>query len=90
MAVKMSVISRVIFGESLVNLDRKLGLFQKAIRSAELNALLHYAKHYEGKRGKSGETLPEIMEKILNAVKETGADAVHPGTFHFDLNVLKY
>ena len=43
-----------------------MGLYQQAIKSAELNALLHYAKHYEGKRGNSGETLPEVMEKIIN------------------------
>ena len=66
MTTKMSILARLVFAEPLVNVDRKLSLLQKAVRSAELNALLHYAKHYEGKRGNSGETLGEIMDKILN------------------------
>ena len=66
MTAKMTILARLVFGGSLANLDRKVLIMQKAVRSAELNALLHYAKHFEGKKNRSGQTLVEQMDRILN------------------------
>ena len=62
----MSILARLIYNDPLTNITKKVTTYQQAVKSAEMNALLHYAKHYEGKRGNSGESLPEVMEKILN------------------------
>ena len=66
MYTRMSILARVVYGDSLTNLAKKISTYQLAVKSAELNALLPSAKHYEGKRAMSGDTLAQVMDKILN------------------------
>ena len=83
MSTRMSILARVIYGDPLANVDRKVAVLQKSVRSAELNALLLYAKHYEGKMSSSGDTLPQVMNRILNEKitgkkEDDGEDSARP------------